>query len=444
MTSQSTMLHCVAIALCLTVSGPLSISPAQAQTVTPEVLSRRLDLTIGKSRIIDYDFELGTMVVGDPGIADVVVMNAGRYYILGKTVGTTNIQVLDKAGYVVQVLDVIVSIDASEAARAITQALPSARINVVSSNNTLRLSGQVSGEAARSRALDIAASYTSGAVIDALVVDSPKQVFIKVQIIESTRQLGQNLGTNLASASLTLSGDWLTPGGVSTSSVSGTTIDALVTKGVARYLATPTLTAISGATASFLAGGEVPVVVASDGGSQVIYKTYGVTLEFTPYVQENGLIRLDLRPEVSVIDTSQGINPSFLTRRAQTTVELRDGESFVIAGLLQSEETRSVAGLPSLGELPVIGALFRNSTLKDNNTELLIVVTPTLTRPIPPNGSVNSPLENTQATQGADLFIDGRLERSTYGLVDLIRGTGVIGHYGPILSFGKPGAYVAK
>ena len=209
-------------------------------------------------------------------------------------------------------------------------------------------------------------------------------------------------------------------------------------------MATPTLTAISGATASFLAGGEVPVVVAADGGSQVIYKTYGVTLEFTPYVQENGLIRLDLRPEVSVIDTSQGINPSFLTRRAQTTVELRDGESFVIAGLLQSEETRSVVGLPSLGELPVIGALFRNSTLKDNNTELLIVVTPTLTRPIPPNGSVNSPLENTQATQGADLFIDGRLERSTYGLVDLIRGTGVIGHYGPILSFGKPGAYVAK
>jgi pilus assembly protein CpaC len=229
-----------------------------------------------------------------------------------------------------------------------------------------------------------------------------------------------------------------------------TTIDAMVQEGTARYLATPTLTALSGQTASFLAGGEIPVPVSASDPGQVAYKEFGVRLSFTPNVRENGMINLVLEPEVSQIDpnssyASNGFSvPGFSTRRASTTVELRDGESFVIAGLMQSTELRGTIGLPAFSEIPVVGAFFRSSELSDKNTELLIIVTPSMTRPEPRGTSVETPMDRTRASRGAELFVDGKVERNVYGLRDLLGGEGVSGHFGPILTLNGQGAFVAK
>jgi pilus assembly protein CpaC len=204
-------------------------------------------------------------------------------------------------------------------------------------------------------------------------------------------------------------------GGVQTDAI----ISALEQKGMARSLAEPNLVALSGDTASFLAGGEFPVPVPGALGQVTIdYKRYGVGLAFTPTVLAGGLINMKIEPEVSQLDTSNPVTvagisiPPLIVRRASTTVELRDGQSFVIGGLLQSQGKNAISQLPWIGDVPVLGALFRSTQYQKNETDLAIIVTPRLVRPARPGDVIKTPLDGSLPPNDADLFLMGKIEVS--------------------------------
>jgi pilus assembly protein CpaC len=217
-------------------------------------------------------------------------------------------------------------------------------------------------------------------------------------------------------------------------------INALEQKGLIRSLAEPNLVALSGDTASFLAGGEYPIPVPGGLGTVTIeYKKYGVGLAFTPTVLQNGVINLKIEPEVSQLDPGNVIQigglrlPSLTVRRANTTIELRDGQSFAIAGLLQSIDTSDQKQFPWLGDVPVIGALLRSTQYQKQETDLAIIVTPHLVRPTRPGEELKSPLDNTVAGNDADLFLNGRAELTPRQLGDAVPAARPIKPIGHIL-----------
>jgi pilus assembly protein CpaC len=226
-------------------------------------------------------------------------------------------------------------------------------------------------------------------------------------------------------------------------------INALEQKGLARSLAEPNLVALSGDTASFLAGGEYPVPVPGALGQVSIeYKRYGVGLAFTPTVLSDGLINLKIEPEVSQLDTSRPVQvagisvPPLIVRRASTTVELRDGQSFVIGGLLQSNGQNSLSQLPWVGDVPILGALFRSAAYQKNETDLAIIVTPRLVRPLRPGDVVRTPLDGSLPANDVDLFLYGRIEmpRPTAGILEGVQPREFAGH---VLDLPKGGVNVA-
>jgi pilus assembly protein CpaC len=202
----------------------------------------------------------------------------------------------------------------------------------------------------------------------------------------------------------------------------GTTIDVLINaleqKGLVRTLAEPNLVSLSGDTASFLAGGEYPIPIISNNGPSIDYKPYGVGLSFTPTVLKDGLINIVIKPEVSQIDPSNSVSvgsfsvPALIVRRARTTVELRDGQSFMIGGLLQTVSKANLEQLPWLGDMPVLGSLFRSASYQKNETDLAIIVTPRVVRPARPDDPIKTPLDNTLPANDADLFLMGKTEIS--------------------------------
>jgi pilus assembly protein CpaC len=290
----------------------------------------------------------------------------------------------------------------------------------------------------------------------------PQQVMLEVRFIEATRQAGRELGLqwnvfnrrtlanigsrqpsdnlpinaqgpNVKPDDLTISAAQVAAGVLSGTApfgflvsrlLSGSTnidvlINALEQKGVARSLAEPNLVALSGDTASFLAGGEFPIPVPGALGQVTIdYKRYGVGLAFTPTVLREGLINLKIEPEVSQLDTSNPVQvagisvPPLIVRRASTTVELRDGQSFAIGGLLQNQGKTAQQQLPWIGDVPVLGALFRSTQYQKNETDLAIIVTPRLVRPMRPGDPMKTPLDNTLPPNDADLFLMGKPEVS--------------------------------
>lgn len=438
------------LALLMASGGPLGAA----------TLGERHLVVVGKSRIVELEVPFSEIIVGDPGIADVVVMNPNRLYLLGRALGTTNVQFLDEDGRAVHVIDLVVGADIAEAKGALDAAFPDHPIRVHSVNGGIRLSGSLPDEEAIERALAIAQTFLrndggaqtflrndGGAengeqVINTLTVSDPPQVFLSVRIIEVARSASSELTSSLSRLSVEATnsdvGQWsLGP--------LDFTLEALAQNGLARLLATPTLTAQSGQTASFLAGGEVAVPVPDgEGGTQIEFKEFGVRLTFTPKVIDASAIQLALEPEVSQIGLAgaeQGSESlTFTTRRANTTVTLASGESFAIAGLLQNNQARASARLPFLGDIPVIGALFRDSTLRDSTTDLLILVTPSLTQPTRDPASIPLPTDGRRAASGWDFFAEGNQEVSTYTLRDALGGRQINGFFGPMLSMGSQGA----
>ena len=469
----------------LLAAGTASPVLAQISVVsdTDSVRAGELQVPVNKSQVLRVDRAYGKALVGNPDIADVLPLTDRSLYVLGKKVGTTSLTLYDRRNTLIAVVDVSVGPDVITLRRQLGELMPGDKIGARMSNDSIVLDGIVSSAPAADRAVQIAETYAPGKVVNLMSVGSSQQVMLEVRFSEVKRsalkQIGAGLFVNGGSGNfggVSGNGASLTPnalgngvlklGSITDSfgilsrsfkilggDIAGS-LDALETKGAVNTLAEPTLVALSGETASFLAGGEFPIPVSqgnsgntgTGGGSNITveFKPFGVSLAFTPTVLADGVINLVVAPEVSSIDRSASIVinglsiPGLQTRRAKTTVELRDGESFAMAGLLRKDFQDTVRQFPILGSIPIIGSLFRSTGFQKDETELVIIVTPRLVRPVSA-AVLKVPTDRVTPPNEADLFLLGRtdtgvppgpvLNRSPIGMPDR-----------PILPAPRPGA----
>jgi pilus assembly protein CpaC len=395
---------------------------------------------IGKSQDVRTDAGFVDITVGDPEVADVNPLTDHTLSILGKKIGTTRVSVYGAGKRLVGIFDVEVSYDISRLTNELKRRFPGSHIAASSVNGRIMLTGEASDAAMLDAAVTIARQF-GPEVINAVSVMSPQQVMLEVRFVEISRTAGRELGfqwngvnsgkglvnvgnrtsaNNLPLSAVTSAG--VISGGapfgfaLARWALGGMTVDtainALEEQGVARSLAEPNLVALSGDTASFLAGGEYPIPVAGTLGQVTVeYKKYGVGLAFTPTVLNGGLINLKIEPEVSQIDTNHTVEvvtgitvPALIVRRASTTVELRDGQSFAIGGLLQNNAQNQVEQLPWLGSVPVLGTLLTSKSYQKNETDLVIIVTPRLVRPARPGEVLRTPADKTVPPNDVDFF----------------------------------------
>jgi pilus assembly protein CpaC len=410
----------------------LAAGPAAAQVERPaETASESIRVPKNKSVAFHLDAPAGKIVMTQSDIAEIVATTDQSFYVRGKAIGSTNLLIYDRDLHLTRVIDVNVGYDAAGLLQDLQATLPGEHIRVTPLGGGLLLTGEVSTNNAAERALALAEQTAPKAVTSAMIIRQAQEIALDVRIVEVDRtalkdfgidlSAGTNSGGIVFSAAQGLIGS-PTPAGVLTlkPAIAGgsltATLRALEQKGVARTLAKPNLTALSGEDASFLAGGEIPVPVPTgiNGGIGIEYRQFGVQLHFTPTLHPDGLIRLKVAPEVSQLDKADGVTivgyqvPALTIRRASTTVELRDGQSFAIAGLFQHSFSDSIDQLPGVGKLPVIGALFRSSNWQKNETELVIIVTPRLVNsdaPLPPD-----PMANSQEPSAIDTILQGALE----------------------------------
>ncbi|HKX22935.1 MAG TPA: type II and III secretion system protein family protein [Rhizorhapis sp.] len=415
----------------------------------------QLDVPLNKSQILTVDRPFTKALVGNQEIADILPMSNRSLYVLGKKMGTTSLTLYDNKGNLIAVVDIAVGPDVVGLRRQLSELMPSEKIGARMSNEAVVLTGTVSSAPAVDRAVQIAHTYAGDKIVNMLSVGASQQVMLEVRFSEVTRSAAKQIGINNSFFSDSLKFDGGT-GNVSLLAdengngvinfaeildsfgiVRGsfdigklnitTVLDALEKKGVVTTLAEPTLVALSGETASFLAGGEFPIPVAQDGGSgsgggngrtiTVEFKPFGVSLGFTPTVLEDGIINLVVEPEVSSIDPSASVTvgglviPGLQTRRASTTLELRDGQSFAIAGLLRKDFQDTVRQFPILGSIPIIGSLFRSTGFQKAETELVIIVTPRLVQPMKAD-QVSLPTDRVLPPHELDLFLMGRTDKA--------------------------------
>jgi pilus assembly protein CpaC len=454
-------------ALAAVAAGVIAIAqPAAAQvSVASGINAGELDVPVNKSQVLRADRPYAKALIGNPDIADIVPISPTSVYVLGKKTGTTSLTLYDKGSRLIAVVDIVVGPDVTTLKRQLSDLLPGDSIAARMSNDSVILEGVVPDSVSADRAVQIAETYAPGKVVNLLGIGSSQQVMLEVRFSEVKRSALKELGFHYAGdnggnfGGVIGGGSSLTPttntdtGGTGSGGfqpfgngqlrigsivdsfailtrhfgIAGlsfwSALDALERKGDVNTLAEPTLVALSGETASFLAGGEFPVpTVQGSGGTgngnlaiTVEWKPFGVSLAFTPTVLADGVINLVVAPEVSSIDPSASIVinnlsiPGLQTRRAKTVVELRDGESFALAGLLRKDFQNTIRQVPLLGSLPIIGALFRSTSFQHEETELVMIVTPRLVRPVPA-GALKAPTDRVGPPNEADLLINGRTD----------------------------------
>lgn len=386
--------------------------------------ARFVSLGIGKSIVIDLPRDVKDVLVADPKIANVVLRSTQRAYIIGAAVGQTNVVFFDTVGQSIVAYDIAVKRDLNGVRAALKQALPTANVQIDGVGDGVILTGTVATPLEAQQANDIATRLTGAAdkVVNSIAVRGRDQVMLKVTVAEISReivkQLGVDLSTSLSSGTSVVSlansnpftayGKNLVDGNSVTLSAGGTTatLRSMEKAGVVRTLAEPTLTAISGEAATFVSGGEFPVPAGYSCDptthvctTQISFKKFGMSLSFTPVVLAEGRISLHLMTEVSDLSNESSITlsqavsdnttnsltvPSIKTRRAESTLEIPSGGSMAIAGLIQDQTKRAVNGLPGLMQVPLLGALFRSQDFVNNQTELVVLVTPYLVRAVSP------------------------------------------------------------
>jgi pilus assembly protein CpaC len=416
-------------------------APAQQVTV-PDAnaadVTQQLTLTVNKSYMIEFDTEIDDVIVGNPAIADIVARDRRRVAVMGSAPGETNIVFLDRSGRKLKVLEVSVTdgVAGMDQLRGlIKRHVPGAKIDIEAVNGRIILSGMAPNLSAADRVVQLARPYAKDdtSVLNLIAIQGKDQVALKVRFVEMQRTVLKQMGINLSGEiniddfnteintnnAFPVNGSALggiaanlgyvnTAAGVLQSSV-GAALNALERVGVVRTLAEPNLTAISGEAGKFLVGGEFPVPVAQDEGTITVeFKPFGVGLGYTPVVLSEGRISLQLSVEVSELSqqggfASRGITgidpdtgepvigqtitiPSLKVRRAETTVEIPSGGSLVIAGLIQESTRQSLDGIPGAKDIPVLGALFRSRDFINDETELVVIVTPYLVDPTDPQG----------------------------------------------------------
>ncbi|RVD55455.1 type II and III secretion system protein family protein [Mesorhizobium sp. M2D.F.Ca.ET.185.01.1.1] len=427
----------------------------------------RVFIPVSQSVTLQVNATLGDIVVGDEKIADAQPMTDKTLYVIGKSVGTTTVNLFSDDKRSLGAIQIEVGQDVSDMAVAIRQVAPKARIEIGSINGKIRLSGHVKDAATLASIVEVTQQYGPDAIINAVTIDDSEQVNLSVRILEAKRNADRDLGVSFRStnsrgttrtgtgvAAVDKDGIVLGPGDLLSGLLSNASpfgalitrvidsnvkvdliIEALEQKGVVRLLAEPNLTTVSGETASFNAGGEVPIrSVNAQGEVEIQFKQFGVNLNFTPVVLDDGKIHIKLAPEVSDLTgfTPAG-DPIFTNRKLATVVDLRDGQSFAVGGLLSSKNTRLQDQVPWLGQVPIIGALFHNSSTQKEETELVVIVTPYLVRPVKPGEQLATPFDKTRPANDPELMLLGQLEVSK----DMIRkyelGDGVTGPYGHML-----------
>jgi pilus assembly protein CpaC len=405
---------------------------------------------INRSELITTKTDMAEVVVTDPDVANVLVHGKRKVSVIGLKIGQTTLRIFDANHKNIRNVDVFVTYDLPAVRKALKQFLPNEQIGVSMVNTRMALTGDVSSASAASQAMEIAQEFVAGKledgtaprnvytdsasspIINMMRIASGQQVMLRIRIGEAQRSAIKNLGVSLQMIGGTdfpikigtgvmrsfTAGGALTLGAVTQSQATnafmtstatttnwehnvGTALEALERNGMVKILAEPNLTALSGEEAQFLAGGEFPIPVPQQEGTTTIeYKPFGVALKFTPFVLSPNRIRIQVNPEVSELSSQNAIvtadgytAPSIITRRASTTVELAPGESFMIAGLLRDDISTSIDQLPGAGDVPVLGALFRSTAFRRNETELVIAVTPYLVDPVK-NSDIKLPTDD--------------------------------------------------
>lgn len=400
---------------------------------------------INRSEVVNSSADLSEVIVSNPEIADIFVHGKNSVSVIGKQLGNTSVRMFDGAHNLVRELDVVVTYDLPAIRKALHEFLPFERIGVEMVNTRIALTGEVSSAEAAASAVEIASQFVrptlsaeqtlmnedeegqlQSTIINLMRIRSGQQVMLRIRFGEVSRSTIKALGTGLSvlrnasdaglsfltggastaisAVSPTSISGFATSAGGTVRSISGrynvssntsvtAALEALERDDLIKILAEPNLVTISGEQAEFLSGGEIPVPIAQqDGMISVEFKTFGVSLRFTPYVLSENRIRIQVQPEVSSRNDAGGIDitglgtgaivPAFDVRRASTTVELAPGESFMIAGLIEDNLSASVDQLPGVNEIPVLSSLFRSSTYSREESELVIAVTPYLVDPL--------------------------------------------------------------
>jgi pilus assembly protein CpaC len=461
----------------LLIAGPVA---AQSRIVTVSDESKHAGefvVPLNKSQILQLDVPFADLLVGNAEIADVLALTDRSVYVLGKSLGSTSLTIYGRNRSLIAVLDLIVSHDIDGLKARLFELMPNENIEVRPINTGIVLSGTLSGASSMNRAMTLAEQFVGGEgqVTNLMSVRGSQQVMLSVRFTEVSRAVSKELGIINAFSTgdfgfisgspaatdgsgfgidisnspgvetdliATLSGF---ASGAGAFEIAGATIatvfDMLETKGLLKTLAEPNLVALNGDTASFLAGGEFPIEVdAGDGVTTIEFKEFGIALSFTPTVLDDGLMSLAVNVEASSIDptgftveTTSGTTPSLIVRRASTTVELRDGQSFAIAGLLQNDFLDTIEQMPWLGDVPILGTLFRSTDYSRKESELVILVSPRLVQPAPA-GSLATPVDNFVLPSDLDIFAFGRLESPQSGIGPLGAGAGGIdGSFGHII-----------
>jgi pilus assembly protein CpaC len=408
-----------------------------------------IDVAMNRAVVVESDVPFAELSIANPAIADFSTLSDRTIYVLGKAPGRTTLTLFDDAGRLITNIDVHVSTDIAEFKERLRQILPGEKIDVRTANDGIVLSGTVSGPSRMQRALDLAERYAPERVSNLMSVSGNQQVMLKVRFAEMQRSVSKALSANLTlnarsgndrigltgsrldTGDIAGGGGILGPGTAGGQTAAGTAfigfdigstelgilLEALETKGVVRTLAEPNLTALSGQEASFLAGGEFPIPVSQEQGTITVdYKKFGVELKFIPRVLDDGVINLEMAAAVSSIDDSQQINtgvitlPAFRRRDTSTTVSMRDGESFAIAGLLQDDFRDTAEQVPWLGDIPVLGALFRSADYARAQSELVIIVSAHLVSPTR-GEALALPTDRVRLPSEGDLFLGGRVMR---------------------------------
>ncbi len=450
--------------LCMAVPD---VSLANGLRVVKRGTSVTLDVPMNRAVVVESDDPFAELSIANPNIADISSLSDRTIYVLGKSPGLTTLTLLDASGQLITNVNVRVAADVSEFKERLRQILPGEKIEVRTANDGIVLSGTVSSAARLQRALDLAERYAPERVSNLMSVGGVQQVMLKVRFAEMQRSVSKALSssvglTNSSGAGHVFgeTGSWLSGSngitnpaittrdgsqgaiafnfGVSSLQVS-LLLEALEQKGVVRTLAEPNLSALSGQEAKFLAGGEFPIPVPDgDGAIGLEFKPFGVEMNFIPRVVDGDLINLDIRTAVSAIDSANSITtnsitvPAFSRREASTTVELRDGESFAIAGLVEDEFRDSNGQVPWLGDVPIIGALFRSAEYQREQSELVIIVSAHLVSPTR-GEALSLPTDRITPPSESELFLLGRTFHTKEGPAGEVAKQDFNGSYGYVL-----------
>ena len=431
-------------------------------------MEARLSVPMSRAVVVESEVPFAELSSANPGIADISSLSDRTIYVLGKSPGLTTLTLLDATGRLITNVNVKVASDVTEFKERLRQILPNEKIEVRTANDGIVLSGTVSSSARLQRALDLAERYAPERVSNLMSVGGVQQVMLKVRFAEMQRSVSKALSTSIG---ITGGSDFGVNGGVNTLNnqpsltnaqngnipVSNTNtgaflfgfnagsfqvsmlIEALEQKGVVRTLAEPNLSALSGQEAKFLAGGEYPVPVAQENDTiSVEFKPFGIELKFIPRVVDGDLINLELEASVSAIDQNNGINvngfqiDAFSRRETSTTVEMRDGESFAIAGLIEDQFLDNSSQLPWIGDVPVLGSLFRSADYQRRQTELVIIVTAHLVTPTR-GEALALPTDRVKPPSERDLFLNGRVARDVRGAASEVAKQDFSGSYGYVM-----------